>query len=1317
MSQKILISGLLFFLMIAVMKAQVGRYAPGQIVIKYEKTGQRARGSEILTEHQNFVDNLKLNMKGLKIKSYSPVFNGIIKDMIDKNYTEQEVTEKKTFSKKNKSVLSLLKKTTFSNILLLKIDSLDDIEEVATRINNNPNIVASQGIRIVYAEPNYLKRTNIGSNDPLYSLQWSHKITNMGNAWDTTQGSPDIKIAIIDTGVDPTHPDLMDNLQAGYNFVDIDTNYYKQYSYYTLLPGEIYTQPGNNCTDYNGHGTHCAGIAAAGDNGIGVIGVAPKCKIMPVRAGFSILIGGQETGVFETTAIVQAINYAVDNGANVISMSFGGDSSSVEKEAIQNAYYNNVVIVAAAGNSASTVKPYPAGYNEVLAITSIDSTRARSFYSNYGLWTSVAAPGENIISTVPLTGGDNSDPSGYKVLSGTSMATPYIAGVAALVLSHSPSMSNNLVYQTIRSSVNSYYSSDYYIGTGIVDGSKIFTGAEACISKITSPHNISNVYISQGSIDISGRASGKYFSKYSFEYSDYQNSNPVWQALGQNYTTPVDSGYLGTVNITQNGVYYIRLKVRSSINVDYTDIIGPVTVDKRLRANWPVSTGYQIGSTPVLSDIDGDGNVETIFTSSNGGIYVVNKNGNNIPGWPVIIPDDYQAAQAEIGFCSPAVGDFDNDGKEEIVVRDGRFIYMYNKDGIIRSGWPVSLATDRTNIFAGNAMVGSPTIADINNDGYKEILVTFRDGKIFAFDRNGQNMPGWPITVPTDILHSTPVVSDLDCDGNIEIIIQGIDATSSDSKGYLFAFDNSGNILSGWPQTIGGGSWTSPITADINNDGQNEIIAASYSSGSMGVYAFHKEGNLLNGFPIISGDVAYGYYDITAGLSAGDINNDGYKEILIASTQYLYSVFAITRNGEILWATSQGYPYNFNMTSVPVIADINNDGKPEILVSKYNSSNNTGKILVVDNTGHEIQSLSCVIPEEIWATPSIGDIEANNKLELICGTTKGELFCWDLDAANNSSKSIWPTYQQNYQRTGSIELLRNIASITQLVEPANNAVNQPGKITFKWNPVQGALKYHFQLSDSSSFNNIVFEDTLLSEVYCFVDSVRNSSNGLKEATKYFWRVSAKNLTGESTFSEVWTFITLLNAPDSLITSVIGIHKIKLAWKDSSASIAGFKIERKFSDKYVLIDSVGIGMTSYIDTSLTTLGTYHYKVYAYTSNAQSSYSNESTVLLTGINDRSSIPTEYLIHQNYPNPFNPTTVIEYGLPVQSQVKIVVYNILGEVVKELENTVQSAGYHNANFGGNNISSGVYFYKLEAKALDGSKQFREIKKMMLLK
>ena len=475
--------------------------------------------------------------------------------------------------------------------------------------------------------------------------------------------------------------------------------------------------------------------------------------------------------------------------------------------------------------------------------------------------------------------------------------------------------------------------------------------------------------------------------------------------------------------------------------------------------------------------------------------------------------------------------------------------------------------------------------------------------------------------------------------------------SSANSIGYLYVFDHFGNVLPGWPQTIGGGSWTSPITADINNDGQNEIIASSFlpsgsSSGSIGLYVFNPAGSLLKGFPVQLNDVSFGYYNIKAGLSAGDINNDGYKEIIVASSQ-LNSLWAVDRNGKVLWNSQPSEPWEYNFASVPIIADINNDGKPEILVSKYNNTNQTGKIIVVNNTGQIMESLSCVLPEQIWATPSIGDIEGNGNLELICGSIQGNVFCWDLGVPFDTTLMIWPTYQQNYQRTGSIDLLKTIPAVTHLTEPPNNAVIQPGEITFSWNPVPGALKYNFELSDSISFNDIIFQDTSMSAVSLIVDSVQSSSKGLKaglkntrtvsaikklitndkkiiypkkhltglnDGVRYYWRVASLDLIGSSPFSAINSFSTILNAPGTLYALALPSERVVLNWSGTSNNNTGFIIQRKLSTDtiYTVIDTVKTDTISFTDTTLTSINTYNYRIEAYNQIETSAFSNVVTI---------------------------------------------------------------------------------------------------------
>lgn len=1298
-------------------------YAPGEIIIKYEKYGADAKGSEILSEHQNILEKLKPSLRGIKIISCSPVFKNVINEMITKNQTEAHLFSIATVNKKSNLPASVITKTSFSNVLLLKIEKMvEDIESLAVSINKNPNLLVSDGIKIVYAEPNYLKTSTTDSNDPLFSQQWSHQVTNIEQAWRITQGNPDVKIGIIDTGVDPTHPDLANNLLTGYDFVDIDTTNYKSiYGTSCLLPGEDYTQPDKNCADYNGHGTHCAGIAAAvGDNNIGIKGVAPNCKILPIRAGFSIKnYDGEngETGIFETTSIVNAIAYAVDQGANVISMAFNGDHSNLEEEVIKYAAYKNVVLVAAAGNNKKSIeKSYPAGYDEVLAITSINKEKKASSFTNYGAWTDIAAPGEDIISTVPTTGGNNSDPAGYKILSGTSMAAPYIAGVAGLLLSKDPNLSNNQVYQLLRNSVSTNYSSHYYIGTGLIDVYKALSGNEAGVAKITSPHNMSSPLITSQDLNISGRAYGTNFKNYVFDYSDYvfdtlirDGAKPNWKPLDGFYSTPVDSGFLGTIHIDQQGVYWIRLRVISASNVEYTDIIGPVTVDKRMKPNWPVSTGYQSLSSPAVSDTDHDGKMETIFACTDGKIYVVEQDGKNKPGWPVQLPGDIYSSFTQVGCSSPSVADIDNDSMEEIIVRDGNQVYVYGYDGKIEKGWPRQ--TDSH--LNGNTVICSPVIADIDNDEEKEILLTNvgrnNNGELVVFKSDGRLMSGWPVAIPLNWGFSTifinPVVSDLDGDGNNEIILQCLDETLK--KGYLYVFNTSGNILPGWPREIGIGSRTSPIAADINQDGQNEIIASSvinadFSNSQTGIFVFNKAGAIWAGWPVILNINSSG-----SGISAGDINNDGFMEILVGSNDPKNPLWAIDKNGHVVWSLP-GATVAYVTFSTPLIVDINGDSKPEILISRLRVENCLGSILTVDNTGHIMQDQKFLVPEKIYSTPTIADMDDDNKLELICPTDKGNIFCWDLDAPNDPSKIIWPTFQLNNQRTGSIEPPR-IPATAQLAEPLNNAINQPLNITFKWNPFPRAISYRFQISDTPLFGFLIREDTSVARM-------NYPLTGLTEGQKYYWRVQAKNNTGSSPWSDVWNFTTTLSAPTKLVLQRSAIKEITLTWTDNSNGEDGYIIQRKQSPRpmFVLLDTLKGSGNKFIDKEVEQGSTYTYRIKAYTNLAQSDYSNEASTVVTvivGVEEDNMIPTEYSLLQNYPNPFNLVTKIKFGLPENALTKLTIHDALGREVSILLNRELNVGYHEVDFDASNFTSGIYFYRLQAG------YFCQTKKVILLK
>ncbi|MEW9672624.1 S8 family peptidase [Ammoniphilus sp. 3BR4] len=254
--------------------------------------------------------------------------------------------------------------------------------------------------QIEYAEPNYKFKASYTPNDTYYSYyQYGPQRIQAPSAWDVTQSQASIRIAVVDTGVELNHSDLRGKLLNGYDFVNNDS-----------FPN-----------DGNGHGTHVAGIAAAvTNNALGIAGVAPLASILPVR-----VLGNDGSG--SLTAVANGIIYAANQGAKVINLSLGSPApSSTLQNAIQYAWNKGAVIVAAAGNDASPTPNYPANYPNVIAVASTNENDFRSSFSNYGRWVEVAAPGEDILSTYI---GNR-----YAYLSGTSMASPHVAGLAALLL-------------------------------------------------------------------------------------------------------------------------------------------------------------------------------------------------------------------------------------------------------------------------------------------------------------------------------------------------------------------------------------------------------------------------------------------------------------------------------------------------------------------------------------------------------------------------------------------------------------------------------------------------------------------------------------------------------------------------------------------------------------------------------------------------------------------------------------------------------------------------------------------------------------------
>jgi thermitase len=315
------------------------------------------------------------------------------------------------------------------------VDSVAGVGAKVVRVKGNPRRVArrlNRSALVSYAEPNYILRVKAIPNDPrfgeLYGLNNTGQTGGHADAdidapegWDAAglgsfPASGGVKVGIVDTGIDQTHPDLSGQV-AGCA---------QSRGALPILTGSIQV---GSCTDDNDHGTHVSGtIAGKANNGIGVAGVAFNARIVMCRA-----LGGP-LGVGNTGDVANCINWVHQQGAKVISMSLGGGASTTLQNAVaaawENGGANGSVLVAAAGNDGDATLNYPAAYAQVVSVAATDNADHRASFSNANSDVEVAGPGVNVLSTV--RGG------GYAQFSGTSMATPHAAGVTAVLWQRFP---------------------------------------------------------------------------------------------------------------------------------------------------------------------------------------------------------------------------------------------------------------------------------------------------------------------------------------------------------------------------------------------------------------------------------------------------------------------------------------------------------------------------------------------------------------------------------------------------------------------------------------------------------------------------------------------------------------------------------------------------------------------------------------------------------------------------------------------------------------------------------------------------------------
>jgi subtilisin family serine protease len=412
-------------------------------------------------------------------------------------------------------------------------------------------------------------------------------------AWAISKGSAAVTVAVIDTGVDYTHPDLAPNYAGGDDFVFLD----------------------GDPMDDHGHGTHVAGtIAAALDNltgdpatAEGVTGVAPNARILAYKVC-------RADGTCDDFAIQQAIARAVTDGANVINLSLGeSEYSQSLNDAVQDAWNAGLVIVAGAGNDGTTTPFYPAAFDNVISVAAFDEDHLRPSFSNYGTWVDISAPGNAILSTYPLTECGSSATPGdmgcYAFNTGTSMATPHVAGAAALIWSRNDVTSNGLVVEILLNSADGHGASTVRLDSWTIHGGLNLHDAISYGLTNLPPHADAGP---DQTVADSNRDGTELVTLNGSASSD--SDGTIASYLWREGSTSIGTGETAAVSLSI-GTHTLTLEVTDDDGATTTDtVIVRVTPANQISVSAPTAQATEAGPTAGVFTVTRTGDVSAPLT-------------------------------------------------------------------------------------------------------------------------------------------------------------------------------------------------------------------------------------------------------------------------------------------------------------------------------------------------------------------------------------------------------------------------------------------------------------------------------------------------------------------------------------------------------------------------------------------------------------------------------------------------------------------------------------------------------------------------------
>ena len=1020
------------------------QYKKGEVLVRFRPTTKVSEPFRLKVQKQKIVGDLDKNsiFYGDFDESTLPL------SLVELNKTVPVKTIERIF--KNISTTTNTFNIDVPRTMKITFDESIPVEQVIQTIKQRSDIVYVEKNHIITLragnDPYYLDRnppaperptqfhTPPNPWDPPHDYQWNLKIIQNEQAWSFTQGASDIRVAIIDTGLDFTHEELQ-----GIN----------------IIKGHNYIEQNDDPIDDYGHGTHVAGIITAKTNNAkGVAGIASNTTIIPIRV-IGAFQGGTDADV--AAAIIEA---AITRQAPIINMSFGYNDknpSQTEIDALTAAYNAGRILIAAAGNDDAdidSIGSFPPSFTPVIAVGATSSKDEHTIYSDYGNKLDVVAPGGyddqtgdfNLLSLNAHRPGSTSDylnlgdlpvGIGYLRLAGTSQAAPHVAGIAALIIDRYRQTHNGIfptnteVENIIKNSADDLgdYGFDKYYGYGRINAYRALSEMNTAepvknppkpVAQITIPKSTDTIGLYKMFIKGSALGGDAPLLSYNMAWKRQSEGNDKYRTTGillqRDGKQEINNGILGTFDvrgqINETTILTLQLTV-----VNTQGGILKQTVDFKfdpdMHRGFPLQATYFQNASrspiPVIADLYGDGKKEIIYADDDDYFDVYDSDGNNTLRIKrtTLSPEDTDAIRIA-PWSLPSVGNvvssptgkeiagmYTSCAPEDInnYINKCVFVGLWANNGTMLPGWPKPVVTRSVNDFREALF---PVLVDLDQDEYDDVLFLSKivpgstPAQLYAWKGNGTPITGFPVTIPVSqgaetTSFSAPTIGDVMGDTNPEIIF-----ISQDSAGLIPSntniniYSSSGQLLKKWPITSYGESdFPHNISlADMDKDGKMEIL---YTDPS-GIHIRKMDGTET---AVLSLPDTYMASDIVL-TDIVTVDGKNIPEVIGVGTKksyqnHIYNFF--TNSGTIL----PGSSLSTNLILIPsngsvVTADLNADGTKELVI-------HDGTKLIMnsyDKTGSATQPFTPLTPfpkQYATANPhvAIADLDNDGKAEIING--------------------------------------------------------------------------------------------------------------------------------------------------------------------------------------------------------------------------------------------------------------------------------------------------------------------------------------------